>query len=382
MTQEFDSLLVQLADENQPVRSIDIFPLSDLARERLPDFEAAWHALSAPRRLELIGAMVEQAETNIHFNFHAILRTLLGDPEARVRRLAVEGLWEDEKTHLIPSLVGLLCDDPSAEVRATAATSLGRYVLLGVLGDIREEPAMSAQQALLRAWSRVGETNDVRRRALESLAYGNPSGLNEMIRNAYYDDDAAMRQSAVFAMGRTTDARWSRYVLEELQSHEPAMRFEAAQAAGEMGLKAAVQLLIQCVDDIDASVRQAAISALGKIGGPAAKRALQALLQFDDEVLVQAAEDALDELNFGSSAEADALPRLAQDAPDSDGSSEELDDLDEFDDDWESSLEDDRDLDDDFEAGFDMDENEDLDWDDENDDDYENLRGEEHEFRS
>ena len=48
MTQEFDSLLVQLADENQPVRSIDIFPLSDLARERLPDFEAAWHALSAP----------------------------------------------------------------------------------------------------------------------------------------------------------------------------------------------------------------------------------------------------------------------------------------------------------------------------------------------
>ncbi len=382
MKQEFDSLLVQLADESQPVRSIDIFPLSDLARERLPDFQAAWHALSASRRLELIGAMVEQAETNIHFNFHVVLRTLLGDPEARVRRLAVEGLWEDEKTNLIPSLVALLCDDPSVEVRATAAISLGRYVLLGVLGDIREEPAMLAQRALLEAWSRMGEVNDVRRRALESLAYGNPSGLNEMIRNAYYDDDAAMRQSAVFAMGRTADARWSRYVLEELQNHEPAMRFEAAQAAGEMGLRAAVQLLIRCIDDTDASVRQAAVSALGKIGGPAAKRALQALLQFDDEVLVQAAEDALDELNFGSSAEAGALPDLARSAPGRNGSSDDLDDRDEFDDDWESSLEDDGDLDDDFdfEAGFEMGDDEDLDWDSEDDDEYEDVRGEEHEF--
>jgi len=379
MTQEFDSLLLQLADESRPVRSIDIFPLSDLARERLPDFEAAWHALSASRRLELIGEMVEQAETNVHFNFHAVLRTLLGDAEARVRRLAVEGLWEDEKTNLIPSLVGLLCDDPSVEVRATAAISLGRYVLLGVLGDIREEPAMYAQRALLQAWSRMGEANDVRRRALESLAYGNPSGLNEMIRNAYYDDDAAMRQSAVFAMGRTADARWSRYVLEELQSHEPAMRFEAAQAAGEMGLKAAVQHLIQCIDDTDASVRQAAVSALGKIGGPAAKRALQALLQFDDEVLVQAAEDALDELNFGSGAEADSLPGPARSAPGSDGVSEDLEDLDEFDDDLESSLEED-DFDDDFEAGFEMDDDGNLDWDGEDEDDYESIRGEEHEF--
>lgn len=378
MKQEFDRLLVQLADESRPIRSIDIFPLSDLARERLPDFEAAWHALSASRRLELIGEMVEQAETNIHFNFHAVLRTLLGDGEARVRRLAVEGLWEDEKTNLIPSLVDLLCDDPSVEVRATAATSLGRYVLLGVLGDIREEPAMSAQRALLQAWSRMGEVNDVRRRALESLAYGTASDLNEMIRNAYYDDDAAMRQSAVFAMGRTADARWSRYVLEELQSHEPAMRFEAAQAAGELGLKAAVQLLIQCVDDTDASVRQAAVSALGKIGGPAAKRVLQTLLQFDDEVLVQAAEDALDELNFGSGAQADALPGLVPGAPGKDGSSDEVDELEDLDDldEFDGDLDDDFD----FEAGFEMGDDEDLDWDSEDEDEYEDVRGEEHEF--
>ena len=47
-----------------------------------------------------------------------------------------------------------------------------------------------------------------------------------------------MRQSALFAMGRTADSRWAKVVLSELESHEPAMRFEAAQAAGEMGLTA------------------------------------------------------------------------------------------------------------------------------------------------
>ncbi len=378
MMQELDSVLAQLADESRPIRSIDIFPLSDLARERLVDFEAAWHALSASRRLELVGEMVEQAEANIHFNFHAVLRMLLHDSEAQVRRLAVEGLWEDEKTNLIPPLISLLHGDPAAEVRATAAISLGRYILLGVLGDIKEEPALSAERALLQAWSRVGEVTEVRRRALESLAYGSTSGLNEMIRHAYYDDDAAMRQSAVFAMGRTTDARWSRFVLEELQSYEPAMRFEAAQAAGEMGLKVAVQPLIQRLDDADASVRQAAVAALGKIGGPAAKRALQALLQLDDEVLVQAAEDALDELSFGSGAETDSLLGLAKSGPVKGTSSDDLDDLDE---DWESSVADDLDGDDelDFEDDFEL-SDDDLDWHGDDEDDDDDARDDEDEF--
>ena len=337
---------------------------------------------SASRRLELVGAMVEGAETNIHLNFHAILRTLLHDPEARVRRLAVEGLWEDEKTNLIPFLVGLLHDDPAAEVRATAAVSLGRYILLGVLGDIREEAALSAESALLQAWSRRGEVNDVRRRALESLAYGCAPGLNEMIRNAYYDDDAAMRQSAVFAMGRTADARWSQIVLEELHGDEPAMRFEAAQAAGEMSLKAAVQPLIRCVDDADAGVRQAAVAALGKIGGPAAKRALQALRQLDDAVLVQAAEDALDELGFGSGMDTDTVPDSAKGRPGKGVSPDDLDDLDEFDDGWESFSEYAGEGDGGFglESGFEVDGDDDLDWDSADGDDYEDAWDDEDEF--
>lgn len=371
MTQEFESLLSQLADESRSVRSIDLFPLSDVSRERLPYFMGAWGGLTAVRRLELVRALVEQAETNIHLNFHAILRSLLVDLDAEVRRLAIEGLWEDEKPSLIAPLVDRLRDDESAEVRASAATSLGRYVWLGVLEEIGPEPASVAESALYEAWSREGEVNAVRRRALEGLAHGSMADLNELILNAYYDEDELMRQSALFAMGRTGDSQWSRIVLSELGSHEPAMRFEAAQAAGEMGLRSAVQPLIRHLDDPDDSVREAAVAALGKIGGPTARRALQAVAQSDDEALAQAADDALAELKFGAEAGESELVAAGRRAL-GPGRGEDFDDEeDEFEVENETSGWDDESDDEDETSGWDDgsdDEDEDLDWEEEDED--------------
>lgn len=360
MTQEFDSVLTQLADESRPVRAIELFPLSDMGRERLPHFAGAWSGLTAARRLELVRVLVEQAEANIHLNFHAILRSLLTDIDAEVRRLAIEGLWEDEKPGLVAPLIARLREDQSMEVRASAASSLGRYVLLGVLEEIGPEPASAAEAALHETWFREGEVNAVRRRALEGLAFGSLPDLNELILNAYYDEDELMRQSALFAMGRTADSRWSKLVLSELDSHEPAMRFEAAQAAGEMGLRPAVQPLIRHIDDPDESVREAAVAALGKIGGPAAKRALQAVVKSEDEALAQAADDALAELAFGAEQDENVLSERAPrngDDEESDFDGEE----DEFEDDLE--VDEAFDWDDEFEDGED-----DTDWDDEEED--------------
>lgn len=298
MPESLGALLAALADESRSVPTLDLAELSDLTRGQVGTFRASWDSLSAGRRLALMMAMVERAETNIHLNFHAALRTCLYDGDAQIRRLAIEGLWEDEKVNLVQPLIGLLNDDPSSDVRAAAATSLGRYMLLGVLGEIADTPAQQAEAALHAAWVRFTEPVAVRRRALESLAYSSSPAIHEMIHNAYYDEDELMRQSAVFAMGRSADKRWARFVLAELHSQQPAMRFESAIAAGEMGLRDAVQPLIWRLDDPDGGVREAAATALGKIGGPAARRALLALLRGQDEALAQAAEDALDELAF------------------------------------------------------------------------------------
>jgi len=307
MLSKLASCLALLADEDRPVRTIDLADLSDLSRNQVAEFHAAWHDLSPSRRLELITAMVEQAETNIHFIFHAALRACLTDGDAQVRRLAIEGLWEDERVSLVPTLSGLLTNDPSDDVRSTAATALGRFVLLGVLGDIAEEPARQAEDALHLAWERSGEPVSVRRRVLESLAPTDTADLHVLIGDAYYSDNELMRQSAIFAMGRSANPRWNKIVLTELTSREPAIRFEAAEAAGEMAIRAAVQPLIQRLDDPDKDVREAATLALGKIGGPAARRALQALAAGDDERLAEAAAEALEELLFNSTHLDDAL---------------------------------------------------------------------------
>lgn len=380
MSENLIALLELLADEDRSVRAIDLTELSDLPRGHVATFRLAWDAFSPARRRELMSALVEQAEANIQLNFHAILRTCLADQDAQVRKLAIEGLWEDEKVNLVQPLIGLLSGDPDAGVAAAAATSLGRYLLLGELGEISDASVQQVLTALQAVWARYNAPLEVRRRVLESLAYSDSAGVREMIYGAYYDEDELLRQSAVFAMGRSGDTRWARFILTEINNPAAAMRFESAVAAGEIGLRQAVQPLIARLDDPDSSVREAAATALGKIGGPAARGALQALLRGPDEALTQAAEDALAELSFSSQ----RLDRML-DAGDSDDDNDSrtrlprgrLYDEDEFgdlDDDLDDLYEADR-LDDEDE--FDLNDDDDTgDWDeegwgDEDDEDWE-----------
>jgi HEAT repeat protein len=300
MSEELDFVLQRLGDEDRPVRNISLAPLSGLTRDQMSLFRSVWVDLKAERRFEVIAELVEQAEANVHLNFCTVLRNCLHDADARVRKLAVEGLWEDCKPDLVSPLVSLLEGDPSTEVRAAAAISLGRFVLMGELGEISESAGSQAAAALRAAWFRPQEVNEVRRRALEGMAYTDEPDVQEFIRNAYYDEDEQMRQSAVFAMGSSGDRRWSKSVLTELGSPDAAMRFEAASAAGELALSGAVRPLVRLLDDPDSSVREAAALALGQIGGPQARRALQAVAAGEDERLAQAAEDALQELSFNS----------------------------------------------------------------------------------
>ena len=107
-----------------------------------------------------------------------------------------------------------------------------------------------------------------------------------------------IRAGAVCAMGANLDPRWAKSVQVSLSSPHPPIRFEAATAAGYMELKEAVPDLIELTGDADTDVRMAAISALGEIGGAAAKRALTRLAKSDNQVTSEAAQSALDELHF------------------------------------------------------------------------------------
>jgi HEAT repeat protein len=76
------------------------------------------------------------------------------------------------------------------------------------------------------------------------------------------------------------------------------MRYEAARACGELQLHDTVTELEELTDDVDPEVQEAAIWALGQIGGDRARQILERHCSATDEVIRTAAEDALSELEF------------------------------------------------------------------------------------
>jgi len=289
-------LLEQIAGEARPVVFSSLFALSDLAGERLKLFLAVWEDLPDARRRSLIEALADLAEANFEVNFDAIYRHSLDDPDDIVRATAIGGLWENEDPAFINPFLRLLRADPSALVRAAAATALGRYVLAGELEQLDAAIAARVLTELLTRFYMVDEMIDVRRRAIESAAYACAPEVSEALEMAYYDDDARMQASAVFGMGRSCDRRWRAIVLKELKSASPAMRYEAARASGELGLRQAVPTLAQVIEDADVQIHQASIWALGQIGGPDAKRILGDAYADADEETVDALDEAMAEI--------------------------------------------------------------------------------------
>lgn len=282
--------------------SSDYLLLDGLSPAALETVRQVWPQARLPRRRKVIQTLVEIAEESVEVDFGAFFRLALKDPDAEVRAWAIEGLWEDEDSHLIPSLIDLLQRDPAENVRAAAATSLARFVYQGEMEYLRPSTIADLHTALLDVIRNPGETVEVRRRAIEALSFADRVEIPDLIAAAYRDPDERMRISAVFAMGRTCDPAWMETVIAELSSPNPAMRFEAARACGEIEAEEALPALLQHLEDRDHQVREVVVWALGEIGGETARRALRRCLEDPDPGTREAAEEALANLEFKTSA--------------------------------------------------------------------------------
>jgi HEAT repeat protein len=172
-------------------------------------------------------------------------------------------------------------------------------VLLGELEKIDEATGALVEGSLRAVIDNPNETTEVRRRSVESIAYSSRPSVRRIIREAFYSDDEQMQGSALFAMGRSADPRWRPLLVPELDSQSPVLRFEAARACGELELTQTVPRLgDMAFNDPDAEVQQAAVSALGSIGGREARRLLESCYDSDDEALSNAAAEALDEIDL------------------------------------------------------------------------------------
>lgn len=291
----FDTLLENLQALDEPLRAALIYRLSDPTAEELRAFEDVWADTPVERRRLLLTRLFELSEVNFEVDFTDVAHLALRDEDDEVRKLGIKALWENQEPATMRQIVRMLRQDAATEVRAAAAQALGRFVLAGELGEFSEAAAQEAEASLLEAWFELEESPEVRRRALESIAYSEREEVPNLIEEALNNPNVQMQASALFAMGRSSDERWADPVLAALYHPEPELRFEAARAAGELFLSTAVHRLAEMLTEEDREIQQAAIWSLGEIGGDDAQRALLTFAEDDnlDDVTLDILEDAL-----------------------------------------------------------------------------------------
>lgn len=291
----FDSLLENLQDPDEPLRAALVYRLSSPSAEEMRELSDVWMNVPVERRRLLMTRLFEMSEISFEVDYTDVALLAMLDEDEHVRKLGIEALWENQEPSTMRRIVRMLQQDTAAEVRAAAAQALGRFVLAGELGEFPEGIAREAEAELLEIWLESSEPLDVRRRALESIAYSGRDEVPSLIQEALDHHELRMQASAVFAMGRSSDERWENQVLAALYHPEPELRFEAARAAGELFLTSAVARLIEMLRENDREIQQAAIWSLGEIGGERAKRALMDFADeqdLDDDML-EAVEDAV-----------------------------------------------------------------------------------------
>jgi len=299
MPSPIEGTIADLGNSSKPLSSSRLAKLSNLNAEELELLEQVWTTIEPKRRRQIVSRLVELAENDFELNFDSIFKNCLEDQDAEVRSKAIEGLWENEEPSLINPLINLLGQDSSEKVQATAATALGKFIMLAEHKKLRSSHVSKVCQALLTAIGDKSKPVEVKRRALEAISPVSLPQVERAITEAYQSHNPKLRVSSIYAMGKSCNPSWLPILLKELGSADTEMRYEAAGACGELGEEEASPPLIKLVNDPDIELQLAAIRALGKIGGTEAKNCLEQCVDDPGEAIQLAAEQALRELEVG-----------------------------------------------------------------------------------
>ncbi len=272
---------------------------SDIGTLELKTLLDVWPRVVLSRKLSLLDELSALADNDTLVSFDDFARALLTDPDPQVRTRAIRLLDESESMDLVPSYLDMLRNDPDINVRAEAARILNIFVDLGELEEIPETVYHQVEDALLMAITGQDDTR-VRRAALESLGYSSRPEVATLIESSFHREDPNWKMSALIAMGRSADDRWSDEVTRSLVSENDNIRKAAVQAAGELSLKSTRPLLLKMLgEEDDDTVLSAIIWSLSQIGGEDVRTYLESLLdQIEDDDQVTFLEEALDNLAF------------------------------------------------------------------------------------
>lgn len=287
-----------LEEERATPEPDDLPYLSGLLQAESERFRRLWSALPLDVRRELVNLLTHLAEADFEMDFTAIFRIAMYDADPKVRATAIAGLFEEQDVRLVPQFIHILQEAQDDLTRGACIQALGNFILWGELRKIRPRPFDMARAVLIDIYQDPEASLAARCQALESLSYTGLDDVPEMIAAAYEHESEAMSISAVLAMGRSADERWAEIITQELSNPNPALRYEATRACGELQLRSTTRELIELVEDVNIDIQTTALWSLGQIGGDRAKKTLERYVTSKDKALRAAARDALAELEF------------------------------------------------------------------------------------
>lgn len=249
--------------------------LSDLDRDQAKSLRASWPHIPRETREAIVTEAVNLADDSVEHEFTVLAHVALDDPDAEVRRIAVEALREATDRTSARKLVTLMLDDPDADVAAAAAGMLGSFVLNWELGKFNRQLGEEVVGALRHVFVDERRPVPVRAHALEALGLASLPWVNGLIMDAYYDEERDLRLAAVHAMGASASESWLEYLDEQLKASDPLFRLEAVVACGEIASEDAIAPVSELLHDDDDDVVRGAIAALGEIGGSVAAERLR-----------------------------------------------------------------------------------------------------------
>ena len=243
------SLVDSVDDSNKAVREAVEETIVRIGKSAADDI--AQVIVSGERETQRRHAALVAASFDESFVVEALITALNQDPNAGVRWAAARTLGR-LVAHQAESSVVAALEDKDASVRWAAAEALG---------DLQSEVAVEPLAELLR-----DEDRFVREKAALALGKIRSGQAIGSLSQALDDADSVVRASACWALGQIADERAEEPLIRALRDQSREARLAATKALRGFATADAVESLVKVLSDSDEGVVQAAVTVLVGIG--------------------------------------------------------------------------------------------------------------------
>lgn len=305
LTFSSSDLEATLLDENKPFDLQFLQFFSDISYDDLKKVKKVWSKVTQQRKVSLLQELenLMRIDTLISCDDFGVFA--LDDEDPVIKSQAINLLWECVDQNLATRFMSLLLEDKDPALSASAASGLGKFVLLGELDEIPQDLSKKIQNTLVEKYVSTSD-QQLKQSILESLGYISSPQINDFITEAIKRPEKEWVLSALFAISRSANENWSKIILKKLDDLDPDVQLEAIKAAGELEIADAKETIIELLESSspEEEIHLQAIWSLSMIGGNDIQVLFQKMIDSSDsEKEAAMLEMAMDNLELTNSFE-------------------------------------------------------------------------------